>query len=106
MLKTDDQSSAFKAASLFRDPSVVQFFDSENSFGDIVARRLNPQGKKAWDIYMFFDKDTLWTKEFPRPFDYVHQLSSSGNPWVDKTKYFCGNELTKRLGEIVYYTLI
>jgi len=66
MLKTDDQSSAFKAASLFRDPSVVQFFDSENSFGDIVARRLNPQGKKAWDIYMFFDKDTLWTKEFPR----------------------------------------
>lgn len=101
MLKTDDQSSAFRAASLFKDPSVIQFFDSENLFGDTVARRLNPQGKKAWDIYMFFDKETQWNKEFPRPFDYIHQLNASAHPWVDKTKYFCGNELTKRLDEIV-----
>jgi len=101
MLKTDDQNSAYKAASLFKDPNIVQYFDSENKFGDIVAKRLNPQGKKAWDIYMFFDKETLWSKDFPRPFDYVHQLSSEAHPWVDKTKYFCGSELTKRLDEIV-----
>lgn len=101
MLKTDDQNSAYKAASLFKDPSIVQFFESENKFGDIVAQRLNPQGKKAWDIYMFFDKDTKWSKDFPRPFDYVHQLSSEVHPWVDKTKYFCGSNLTKRLDEIV-----
>lgn len=101
MLKSDDQSSAYKAASLFNEPNVTQFFDSENKFGDIVAQRLSPQGKKAWDIYMFFDKDTQWSKEFPRPFEYVHQLSSSVHPWVDKTKYFCGPELTKRLDEIV-----
>ncbi len=101
MLRTDDQNSAYKAASLFKDASIVQFFDSENRFGDLVAQRLNPKGKKAWDIYMFFDKDTQWNKDFPRPFDYVHQLSSEVHPWVDKTKYFCGQELTKRLDEIV-----
>lgn len=101
MLKTDDKSSAYKAASLFKDPNIVQFFDSGNKFGDVVAQRLNPQGKKAWDIYMFFDKDTQWNKDFPRPFEYAHQLSSSVHPWVDKTKYFCGPELTKRLDEIV-----
>lgn len=101
MLKTDDQSSAFRAASLFNEPNVTQFFDSENKFGDVVAQRLNPQGKKAWDIYMFFDKDTQWSKDFPRPFEYVHQLSSSVHPWIDETKYFCGPELTKRLNEIV-----
>lgn len=101
MLKSDNQSSAYKAASLFKDPSIVQFFDSENKFGDVVAHRLNSQGKKAWDIYMFFDKDTKWTNDFPRPFEYAHQLSSSAHPWVDKTKYFCGHELTKRLDEIV-----
>lgn len=100
MLKTDDQSSAYKAASLFKDPSIVQFFDSGNKFGDVVAQRLNPQGKKAWDIYMFFDKDTQWSKDFPRPFEYIHQLSSSVHPWVDKTKYFCGSDLTKRLDDI------
>jgi mercuric ion transport protein len=101
MLKTDDQNSAYKAASLFNEPNVTQFFDSENKFGDVVAQRLNPQGKKAWDIYMFFDQDTQWRKDFPRPFEYVHQLSSSVHPWVDKTKYFCGPDLTKRLDEIV-----
>ena len=100
MLKSDNQSSAYKAASLFNDTSIVQFFDSENKFGDIVAQRLNPQGKKAWDIYMFFDKDTKWINDFPRPFEYAHQLSSSANPWVDETKYFGGPELTKRLEEI------
>jgi mercuric ion transport protein len=101
MLKTDDKSSAYKAASLFKDPNIIQFFDADNKFGDVVAQRLNPQGKKAWDIYMFFDMDTQWNKDFPRPFEYVHQLSSSIHPWVDKTKYFCGPELTKRLDEIV-----
>jgi len=101
MLKTDNKNSAYKAASLFKDPSIIQFFDSENKFGDLVAERLNPHGKKAWDIYMFFDKDVQWNKDFPRPFEYVHQLSSSAHPWVDKTKYFCGDELTKRLDEIV-----
>lgn len=100
MLKTDDQRSAYKAASLFKDPNITQFFDSENKFGDVVAQRLNPQGKKAWDVYMFFDKDTKWNNDFPRPFEYAHQLSSTVNPWVDSTKYFCGSELTKRLNEI------
>lgn len=100
MLKTD-QNSAYKAASLFKDSSIVQFFDSKKMFGDRVAQRLGPQGKKAWDIYMFFDKDVKWNKNFPRPFEYLHQLSSSAHPLVDKTKYFCGDELTKRLNEIV-----
>jgi copper chaperone CopZ len=101
MLKTDDQSSAYKAASLFKDPNIVQFFDAKNKFGDVVARRLNPNGKKAWDIYMFFDKDTQWSTDFPRPFEYAHQLSSTIHSWVDTTKYFCGADLTKRLEEIM-----
>ncbi len=88
MVTTDDQNSAYKAASLFKDPSIVQFFDSENKFGDLVAQRLNPQGEKSWDIYMFFDKDTQWNKTFPRPFEYVHQLSSEVHPWVDKRNTF------------------
>jgi hypothetical protein len=66
-----------------------------------VAQRLNPQGKKAWDIYMFFDQDVQWNKDFPRPFEYVHQLNSAAHPGADKTKYFCGDELTKRLDEIM-----
>jgi mercuric ion transport protein len=100
MLKSDDKENAFKAASMFGDPSIVQYFDAENKFGDLVARRLTPQGQKAWDIYMFFDKDDKWTDTFPRPFEYAHQLSASLHPWADDTKYFCGNDLTKRLNDI------
>lgn len=100
MLKSDDKDNAYKAASLFKDPSIVQYFDAENKFGDLVARRLNPKGEKAWDIYMFFDKEDQWSNSLPRPFDYAHQLSESLHPWADQTKYFCGKDLTKRLNDI------
>jgi len=100
MLKSDDKENAFKAASMFKDPSVVQYFDAENRFGDMVARRLNPQGEKAWDIYMFFDKEDQWSNSIPRPFEYAHQLSESIHPWADQTKYYCGKDLTKRLKDI------
>jgi mercuric ion transport protein len=100
MLKSDDKDNAHKAASMFKDPSIVQYFDSENKFGDLVARRLNPKGEKAWDIYMFFDKEDHWSNSIPRPFEYAHQLSASRHPWADETKYFCGNDLTKRLTDI------
>jgi len=49
---------------------------------------------------MFFDKDTPWNQDFPRLFDYAHQLSPFYYIWVDKTKYFCGDDLSKRLTEI------
>lgn len=100
MLKTDDKENAYKAASMFKDPSIVQYFDADNKFGDMVAKRLNPKGEKAWDIYMFYDKEIEWNKAIPRPFEYAHQLSASLHPWVDNTKYFCGNDLTKRLTDI------
>jgi len=100
MLQSDDKDNAFKAASMFKDPSIVQYFDAENKFGDMVARRLNPKGEKAWDIYMFFDKEDQWSNSIPRPFEYAHQLNESNHPWADQTKYFCGKNLTKRLGDI------
>lgn len=100
MLKSDDKDNAYKAASMFKDPSIVQYFDAENKFGDLVARRLNPKGEKAWDIYMFFDREDQWSNSLPRPFDYAHQLSESIHPWADQTKYFCGKDLTKRLNDI------
>jgi mercuric ion transport protein len=100
MLKSDDKENAFKAASMFTDSSIVQYFDADNKFGDLVARRLNPKGEKAWDIYMFFEEDDRWTNSFPRPFEYAHQLSESIHPWADQTKYFCGKDLTKRLNDI------
>ncbi|PZR24154.1 MAG: hypothetical protein DI538_28295, partial [Azospira oryzae] len=80
--------------------SIIQYFDSENKFGDVVARRLSPKGEKAWDIYMFFEKEDQWSASIPRPFEYAHQLSESLHPWADNTKYFCGQDLTKRLGDI------
>ena len=100
MLKSDDKESAYYAASMFKDPSVVQFFDADNKFGDMVALKLSAQGQKAWDIYMFYDKDVEWTGGIPRPFEYAHQLSESLHPWADQTKYFCGDDLTKRLTDI------
>jgi copper ion binding protein len=100
MLKSDDEENAYYAASMFNDESVVQFFDAENKFGDLIARRLNPKGEKAWDIYMFYDKDVEWNSTVPRPFYYVHQLSEEFHPWADQTKYFCGSDLAKRLTDI------
>ena len=99
MLKSDDQTTAQYAASLFDGKGVTQFFDSENKFGDIVARTIHPTGEKAWDIYLFFDGEAQWNQKLPRPFEYVHQLGPD-KEWADATKYFCGEKLTQRLNVI------
>ena len=96
MLQSDGENTASRAASLFKNKDVVQFFDAENIFGDVAAKVINPKGEQAWDIYMFFDKNIQWTKSMPRPFEYVHQLGPT-RTWVDQTKYFCGSKLTDRL---------
>jgi len=96
MLQSDEENTAFRAASLFKNKNIVQFFDAENKFGDVAAKSINPSGEQAWDIYMFFDKDVQWKKSLPRPFEYAHQLGPT-RTWADQTKYFCGNKLTERL---------
>lgn len=96
MLQSDGENTAFRAASLFKDKRVVQFFDKENKFGDVAAKAINPSGEQAWDIYMFFDKNIKWNKTLPRPFEYAHQLGPT-RTWADQTKYFCGNKLIERL---------
>lgn len=96
MLKSDGENTAYRAASFFKNKNIVQFFDEENKFGDVVAKTINSNGAQAWDIYMFFDKDDRWNNELPRPFEYAHQLGPTSE-WVDQTKYFCGNKLTERL---------
>jgi mercuric ion transport protein len=100
MLQSDDENTAFRAASLFKDKDIVQFFDAGNKFGDVAAKAINPSGAHAWDIYMFFDKDTEWNNSLPRPFEYAHQLGPS-RTWADQTKYFCGSKLTERLELII-----
>lgn len=99
MLQTDGENTAYHAATLFRNTGVIQFFDNKNEFGDIAAKAINPKGKQAWDIYMFFDKDAQWSSKLPRPFEYAHQLGPDTG-WADQTKYFCGDKLTARLNYI------
>jgi len=96
MLQSDGENTAFRAASLFKNKDIVQFFDAENKFGDVAAKSINPSGLQAWDIYMFFNKNANWNKSLPCPFEYVHQLGPT-RTWADQTKYFCGNKLTERL---------
>jgi mercuric ion transport protein len=99
MLTSDGENTAYRAASLFKQKNIAQFFDQENKFGDIAAKAISSRGEQAWDIYMYFDKSLTWQESLPRPFEYVHQLGPS-TTWADQTKYFCGNNLTKRLQDI------
>lgn len=99
MLNSDEQTTAQYAASVFDGKGVRQYFDRKNQFGDIVAKTISPTGEKAWDIYLFFDASSKWTQKLPRPFEYVHQLGPSIE-WIDQTKYYCGDQLTERLGTI------
>lgn len=100
MLQSDQENTALRAASMFKDKGIVQFFDAENKFGNHAAKAINPSGESAWDIYMFFDKEVTWSKDLPQPFDYAHQLGST-RTWVDQSKYYCGPKLTERLNYIV-----
>jgi hypothetical protein len=74
VLDADDAPAAQAAAARLQHPRLTHFHDP----GQIAAREMaaalgGPDGF-AWDVYLVFSPEAVWTDEPPRPVDWVHQL--------------------------------
>jgi hypothetical protein len=93
-----DTGSAVKQAamSFIRDPRVLHFHDPGQCAGKAIARSLGARGGQvAWDFYLFYEKNALWTDDPPAPMDWMHQLRD--NQWADSMRYHSGDDLVAEL---------
>jgi len=101
MLPTDNHDSAMRAAQMFHDPRVTQFYDPDQIAGDIVGRTmLNPGAGSAWDIYLFYDEVATWNDSPPEPVEWCHQLS--GTRRADPERFFSGKALADQIHELTH----
>ena len=94
MLPDDSEASAKKSASMFNDPRVSHFYDSDKHLGKAIAICLGWTGKVAWDIYLFYEAGVEWDKTPPQPSYWMHQLADS---WADREHYHTGDDLVNEL---------
>jgi hypothetical protein len=65
ILGGDDRAVAVEASELFKGIDVPQFWDGETRLGRDIGRGLGVEGWVAWDIYLFFPPDAVWTDAGP-----------------------------------------
>ncbi len=100
MYNGDSLNVAHKASRFFSDdPRVIQFYDPEKISGLEIAVGLGAKpGEVAWDVYLFFDRQTDWVDRLPEPIEWVHQLSSSS--WAERGRLYTGDHLEIKLREM------
>jgi len=49
----------------------------------------------AWDIYLFYERGSVWTGEPPVPVAWMHQLE--GSRWADPAHFHSGEDLVREL---------
>lgn len=97
ILETDSELAARQAAEEFaQDPRVSHFHDAEGRVGRAIARSLGAgAGKVAWDIYLFYERGSVWAEDPPVPVAWMHQLEESR--WADPARLHCGEDLVWEL---------
>ena len=97
VLMFDSKKAAQKAQRILSDdPRIRPFWDPEKLSGEAIARSLGWDGTDfAWDIYLFYDRDAVWSDHPPEPFVFMHQLTDRG----DQEGYHTGEDLAAKLRE-------
>lgn len=93
MLRSDNESSARQASTIYGDSRVAQFHDPNKLAGEAFGAEL-AGGYPAWDIYMFFSAGQRWDDEAPMPVEWMHQL---GGRVADPNRFRGGSALAPAL---------
>jgi len=97
----DGLASARRAAARFGpDARVTHFYDPHPSHlaGKAFSKAALPDGKLAWDIYMFFKPGQRWDEVPPPPAAFRHQLGRLR----DAEEYRTGEALADDLHAIMH----
>lgn len=95
----DNFEKAEKGAKTLDDPRFKHFHDPKRLVGKALANIFGGKGKIAWDIYMFFEKNSQWLKQPPMPLFYMHQLTPEYIKWVDPDHYHHGKDLIREFNK-------
>jgi hypothetical protein len=75
ILLTDDERWARKAATLFPDSRVRNFWIATDDLGEAFQPALSLTGEPAWDVYLLYGPRTEWHGPSPpAPEFFMHQL--------------------------------
>ena len=101
MYDADSLEVVQEAAKFFsQDSRVSQFYDPAKTCGLKVAEGFGAKsGEVAWDVYLFYEAQDEWGEHLPQPLDWAHQLS--GSSWAEADRLFQGDQLIRRLREIM-----
>lgn len=81
---SDSADAASRAAVIFDDNRVAQFYDPRQLAGQAFAEGLL-KSPPAWDIYLFYARGSKWTDFVPpSPSQWMHQLGSDVADQVHK----------------------
>ena len=100
MLPGDNLAAAEKMAQTIPDRRVRHFHDPRASrrAGHAFAKGVLAEGAgPACDIYLFYDKESEWKDQPPKPADWMHQLG--GAQRADPQRLHTGEELVAHLRE-------
>ncbi len=97
MVAADWQATAASMADTIADPRAEHFYDVCKEGGRAIAESLGGSGMIAWDIYLFYPSDSLWTDGVPRPVEWAHQLNKT--MFADPSRYYSGDALVTKLHE-------
>ena len=76
ILKGDSERSARKAATLFPDERVKNYWVHTHAVGELFQAPINLKGKPAWDVYLVYEPGIVWDDDVPpEPTFFMHQLS-------------------------------
>jgi hypothetical protein len=88
MLGTDNRAAIAHAATVLHDARVRHYWDPERVLNaqlldaiqfDVMVR--------MYDVFLLYDRDTVWDKRVPRPGYWMHQYSGAPGPAWDVGKF-------------------
>ena len=95
---SDDADAANRAATIFDDPRVAQFYDPRQLVGQAFAKGLL-KSPPAWDIYLFYARGSTWSdRDPPKPTQWMHQL---GSDVADQAHRRSGDALSAGLYQVM-----
>ena len=82
MLSPDFEFTVKHATTYVPDPRATHYWDREGVLSKDYARTLKqPEGIKAWDVYLVYGRDAQWHDTPPAPYSFMDKIGlEQGRP--------------------------
>ena len=94
ILDNDSFEAAIPSVKFLSDKRIQHYYDQNQIVGKEIANTVGWDGHIAWDIYLFYEPDAIWTDLPPKPTYRMHQLTDS---WADREHYHTDDDLVNGL---------